>query len=518
MSSRSRSIIQNRTSENFTKSPTLQASHRKRWRQRSASPSSSAHSDSESDSDTSSGTESSTDDDAGPMRSGGKNPIRRHRERDSIASLAKELAGVSIAELGANHRLSPHRNANKHLSGRSRSIADLGASYRPTTPPRKANKDWRSEARPSKTNRSRQPEIRNFKDSSEDEQSSRFSYPRSHRVDSVNTAIFNRSRAPSKTNSTVSYERYYSESTISATDYDSDDDNRTLCSSPERTPSPSPRRRARDDRGYKEQESPLARKSCATESSKNRRGSSKITYDKDEVKMVNTIKIDSVSGRVRVKVDDWIPRYVQPPTRQKLIDIMMRKDLGDEPGFLYCLEMFQRTEDDRVGYSIIKVGRSMNINRRIRQWRRCCEKRKPPEFLGAFPEPRKVLRSGRLVPGEPMPHHKKLEAFVLAELKDIALHSSHLRNDFDPYMPVLGMRQVKLREASKKERRRHAPRPCPHCSEHTAHEEIFFFELKNDENAKLVVTEWNAIVQPVIKRWACFIEEVILQTQPRSGY
>ncbi|KAG8970848.1 hypothetical protein FRC03_000065 [Tulasnella sp. 419] len=479
MSFFARFFFQTQTSEDFSTesvstTQTLQVPHETIWRRRSVTPSL-TYSDSEVDTpDTSFDTENQSDVDEGwPAQSarfrpkkGKVNAVNRPAimQRDSVTSLEASLAEVSI-------------------SGWARSVTDAGASYRRTTPLPKANNNRRS-PRLSRTNR----QIQNLKDLAEKDEA-------------LELTVFNR------TNSTASCKSDCSGSTISDTDDDSDSDRETLYSPPERTPSPSPPRRARGDRVNKVHESPLSKRFHAAISPKNRRRSSAVIHAEDGEITINTIQNGSVSGSVDVRVDDWIPRYVRPSARQKLIEIMMKEYPNDEPGFLYCLEMFPKMRADLLGYSIIKVGRSKNIDCRVKQWSGCSEDL--PKLLGIFPKPRQVKRGGKVKPDITTKLHKRLEAFVLTELRDIALHSSHLEDDFDPEEPSPCLKRVKLREATAVEQGQHARHPCPHC--YKVHDEIFFFAPSDNTNAKLQVTEWDAIVQPVITRWARFIEEVILQ-------
>ncbi|KAG8970846.1 hypothetical protein FRC03_000063 [Tulasnella sp. 419] len=198
------------------------------------------------------------------------------------------------------------------------------------------------------------------------------------------------------------------------------------------------------------------------ESPKNSNSSPSGNVDEDMKIMVDPIRGGSASGPVSVRVDDWILRYVRPEARKKLIKIMKKTDLEEEEGFIYCLEIFQDVPDEEEGYSIIKVGRSTNIQDRIKQWGKCSKR--SPRLLGIFPKPCKVMRNGQLRPESATPLHAWLDQLVFAELKDIALHSSHLEDDFDPYRPEPGMKRAELRNASDVEVKRHKPRPCPHCT------------------------------------------------------
>ncbi|KAG8893325.1 hypothetical protein FRC01_013668, partial [Tulasnella sp. 417] len=85
-----------------------------------------------------------------------------------------------------------------------------------------------------------------------------------------------------------------------------------------------------------------------------------------------------------VEFDDWIPKYLDPDT-QTILRAEMEKPIStaDVPGYIYCYEL-RDTEHEEIVH--LKVGRAVNLVKRIDEWTKSCES-KEPILRGWYPGP-----------------------------------------------------------------------------------------------------------------------------------
>ncbi len=71
----------------------------------------------------------------------------------------------------------------------------------------------------------------------------------------------------------------------------------------------------------------------------------------------------------------WIPDYLQEDTKV-LLRAEMEKAVSasDVPGYIYCYELRDPKNTDVVH---LKVGRAVNLVKRIDQWTKSCESKEP---------------------------------------------------------------------------------------------------------------------------------------------
>ncbi|KAJ1533679.1 hypothetical protein HK096_004974 [Nowakowskiella sp. JEL0078] len=84
------------------------------------------------------------------------------------------------------------------------------------------------------------------------------------------------------------------------------------------------------------------------------------------------------SKRIILEVKDWIDNSVSSLTRSKLLNEMRRPiSEKDEPGWIYVYQMLKESNTQSVGNKqlpthLYKIGRSINVYRRLTQWSHKC--------------------------------------------------------------------------------------------------------------------------------------------------
>ncbi|PPQ86871.1 hypothetical protein CVT25_012590 [Psilocybe cyanescens] len=208
---------------------------------------------------------------------------------------------------------------------------------------------------------------------------------------------------------------------------------------------------------------------------------------------------------VFVKFDDWIPAYLQPDTQASLrAEMDKEKSKSDVPGYIYTFEIRDANNSDTIK---LKVGRAVNLAKRIDQWGKQCGSKE--QFLrGFFPGTvdsdgnvvTGSLMKGRAKAGEKSPYCHRLERLIHIELADLVSSSIYL----DPSWPNIEAESPSTVADSKSSSKKSkiTSTPCPDCG--TMHKEIFEFQrwTKGPKRGK----EWEKLVKPVIERWGKYVE------------
>jgi len=157
----------------------------------------------------------------------------------------------------------------------------------------------------------------------------------------------------------------------------------------------------------------------------------------------------------------------------------------------------------------LKVGRAVNLIRRIDQWEKQCGS-KEQVLRGWYPgtvEPQESegpgsLLKGRVKAGERGLWCHRLERLIHLELADLVTTSIYLQ----PTWPRLGrnFESSTLEAGSLSSPTPHCSASCSDCGSH--HKEIFQFKKMRGRNQG---KEWELIVQPVIRRWGTFVHQCV---------
>ncbi|KAF9456516.1 hypothetical protein BDZ94DRAFT_1229487 [Collybia nuda] len=200
-----------------------------------------------------------------------------------------------------------------------------------------------------------------------------------------------------------------------------------------------------------------------------------------------------------VDFDYWIPHYLQPDTQVALrVEMEKARSQSDVHGYIYTFEIRESHSTDTIK---LKVGRAVNLVKRIDQWGKQCGS-KEQILRGWYPgtvEPNKgggSLMKGRVKAGEKGPWCHKLERLVHLELADLAATYAYL----DPAWPKLPTttKVPALNSVS-------VAGPCVDCG--TNHKEIF--ELKKITSGHHKGKEWEVVIKPIIERWGLFVSTYV---------
>ncbi|KAG8946455.1 hypothetical protein FRC04_011631 [Tulasnella sp. 424] len=126
-----------------------------------------------------------------------------------------------------------------------------------------------------------------------------------------------------------------------------------------------------------------------------------------------------------VDFEDWIPKYLHPDT-QTILRAEMEKPIStaDVPGYIYCYEL-RDTEHEEIVH--LKVGRAVNLVKRIDEWTKTCES-KEPILRGWYPGPdteeagRVSMMKGVVTAGR--------KGLIHLELADLVINKPYLADDF----------------------------------------------------------------------------------------
>ncbi|KLO10662.1 hypothetical protein SCHPADRAFT_832220 [Schizopora paradoxa] len=198
-----------------------------------------------------------------------------------------------------------------------------------------------------------------------------------------------------------------------------------------------------------------------------------------------------------VKFDVYIPENLQPDTKAALrVEMEKARSASDVEGYIYAFEI---RDPDAPDVFHIKVGRAVNLTKRIDQWSKQCGS-KEQTLRGWWPglvDPSETsLLKGRVVAGEKGANCHRLERLIHIELADLVLHQPHYNTANDDS-------DEESKTKKSKKARLVTPRgPCADCG--TVHKEIFSFQ--RPKGGKYVGKEWEKLVKPVIERWGEFVE------------
>jgi len=189
---------------------------------------------------------------------------------------------------------------------------------------------------------------------------------------------------------------------------------------------------------------------------------------------------------------------------------------ADVPGYIYTFEIRDPNIPKKVH---LKVGRAVNLVKRIDQWGKQCGS-KEQILRGWWPGTVEdddgdaagnvSLMKGRVKAGDKGPLCHRLERLVHLELADLAVNAPYL----DPNFPKSKMKGTcdgsGTSTTSKKlpaspAAKRLLDKPCPDCG--AVHKEIFSFTRA--ERGRYKGKEWDLLVKPVIDKWGGFVSAYV---------
>ncbi|KAF8894506.1 hypothetical protein BD779DRAFT_1501481 [Infundibulicybe gibba] len=209
-----------------------------------------------------------------------------------------------------------------------------------------------------------------------------------------------------------------------------------------------------------------------------------------------------------VKFDDWIPDYLQSETQVALrVEMEKAHSQSDVPGYIYTFEI----RDPRAVKTIkLKVGRAVNLVKRIDQWGKQCGS-KEQVLRGWYPgtvEPGDdgdpSLMRGRVKAGEKGNWCHRLERLIHIELADLLATGVYL----DPAWPNPNPSPSSGVSTPKKGGLAATgnTKPCSDCG--AVHKEIFEFQ-RMGKGGKSDGKEWESIVKPVVEKWGAFVDHFV---------
>ncbi|KAL0949051.1 hypothetical protein HGRIS_009144 [Hohenbuehelia grisea] len=199
------------------------------------------------------------------------------------------------------------------------------------------------------------------------------------------------------------------------------------------------------------------------------------------------------------RLEKWLPKYLRPEAKKKLLKVMKEGPRPKEaPGYIYSIHYVDQGEQLQL-----KIGRTKDVRRRLRDWRKQCKTEMT--LFGVHPLEEEInnnasLRSTsrpREVPrlGEPVRNSKLLERLVLLEMIDIASSQAHLM----PTWPAVEGSAL----VSPLARPSQSDLQCPGCKK--THVEMFSIARFTEKASR--GREWELIILPVIQRWERFISD-----------
>ena len=204
--------------------------------------------------------------------------------------------------------------------------------------------------------------------------------------------------------------------------------------------------------------------------------------------------------------------YMQEDTRVALMSEMEKQiSKSDTEGYIYVFEI---RDKNKPGVVQLKVGRAVNLVKRIDQWCKQCGS-KEQVLRGYWPSGMNdddTMMRGRVMAKEPGPWCHRLERLMHIELIDLCTNSPYLHPKFP---------DVKLEDLDAKPKKAAKREKCPDCEYSyrqalaswklmcrvtggAMHKEIFTFELPDDDER--VETVYEDIVRPALARWGGFVE------------
>ncbi|KAF8238775.1 hypothetical protein L208DRAFT_1387074 [Tricholoma matsutake] len=202
-----------------------------------------------------------------------------------------------------------------------------------------------------------------------------------------------------------------------------------------------------------------------------------------------------------INFHDWIPDYLRRETQAALrVEMEKPRSQSDVHGYIYTFEI----RDSDVAQTIkLKVGRAVNLVKRIDQWGKQCSS-KEQIIRGWYPgtveadADEKSLMKGRIKAGVKVAWCHRLERLIHLELADLVVTGAYL----DPGWAD-GNMTISISKTTTIGRIRRTP--CTDCGK--VHKEIF--EFQRVERGRLVGKEWDMVVKPVIEKWGRFVANLV---------
>ncbi|KAF9448341.1 hypothetical protein P691DRAFT_800908 [Macrolepiota fuliginosa MF-IS2] len=199
--------------------------------------------------------------------------------------------------------------------------------------------------------------------------------------------------------------------------------------------------------------------------------------------------------------EEWIPGYLQASTRASLrAEMEKSKSARDVPGYIYTFEI---RDPDAPKTIKLKVGRAVNLVKRIDQWGKQCGS-KEQVLRGFYPgnveEDEGSLMKGRVQAGEKAAWCHRLERLIHIELADLVSTCVYLEPGWPKMETSSSPSAVSKLKANGTGNG--SNKPCPDCG--SAHKEIF--EFRRWEKGRFKGKEWEQIVKPVVERWGKFVD------------
>ncbi|KAH0830323.1 hypothetical protein J3R83DRAFT_1694 [Lanmaoa asiatica] len=196
-----------------------------------------------------------------------------------------------------------------------------------------------------------------------------------------------------------------------------------------------------------------------------------------------------------VEFSHYIPEYLQMDTQLALrVEMEKATSSADVPGYIYTFEIRDPKRPDVIQ---LKVGRAVNLIKRLDQWdKQCGSKIQIPR--GWWPGTVEdngtgtSLLKGNIKAGDPGPFCHRVERLVHIELADLSLHAPYLNSNNISYSGTSLSKKTTAKETA-----------CFDCG--VVHREIFTFP--RPEKGEYKGKEWDLIVKPVIEKWGRFVKE-----------
>jgi hypothetical protein len=222
-----------------------------------------------------------------------------------------------------------------------------------------------------------------------------------------------------------------------------------------------------------------------------------------------------------INFQDWIPDYLQPDTQVALrVEMEKPRSQADVPGYIYTFEIRDPNTPTKVH---LKVGRAVNLVKRIDQWGKQCGS-KEQILRGWWPgtvedddgdaAANGSLMKGRVKAGDKGPLCHRLERLVHLELADLAVNAPYLDPGFlkakkkdvgDGNGSGNGTSTPSKKPPGSPAAKRALNKPCPDCG--AVHKEIF--SLTRVERGRYKGNEWDLLVKPVIEKWGGFVSAYV---------
>lgn len=242
---------------------------------------------------------------------------------------------------------------------------------------------------------------------------------------------------------------------------------------------------------------------------------------------------------------DWIPNYLHEDTQIALREEMDKaRSSSDRPGYIYTYEIRGAyhpfhplhpsvhlvTDPDNPGTVKLKVGRAVNLIKRIDEWGKQCGS-KEQVLRGFYPGVVEdgldgddaggtfSLMKGRVRPGEKTSCCHRLERLIHLELNDLVTREVHLQPGWPSPPAADGAKSPK--KAAKKDK-------CADCESPLSSADVFLnlmllfwfclpggqthkeiFEFTRFAGGRYKNKEFDSIVRPVIEKWGGFVEACV---------